>query len=199
MQVSNLVPQLLNILNKEGIKEEEIECIVQCGSSLYFDDIGDLDFIVFTPTKYALGLGYEIDGVPCDIISKSSIEWRDVLNQEYEPFFLDECMNWKTIYGDSSKIKKYDPLTDERVRKVIMKFYDRRLFCKEPITQPKRLYCFLRFAYILENKSFTYTERQLKEMLKAKKGLISKEKYRPLFDYLKEQILGGKNYGIPKV
>lgn len=191
--MTHQVEKLLEILNSEGVSKEEIICIFQCGSSLFFEDAGDVDYMVFTKDRHLYSLNHEIDGKEIDIVPHTLDEWNnEILKREYEPYFLDECPHRILVYGDDSKIKKYDPLTDYKVRKTIMQFYANRLFCKNRNLKEKRLWCFLRFAFAIKNGKHEFTDFQLKEMNKARLGKISVEKYRPLFDELNYQILGGK-------
>lgn len=188
--ISDYVDEILEYLEEHKIPKETVIAIYQTGSSLYFKDCGDVDIRVIATKRVPLPNQAYIDGKYCDIIVRTPEDWNHASEEKYESYFLAQCPDEILLYGSESKVKKYDPLTDKQVQSSILKFYEKKLF-NDSLTKPKKLWNFLLLAFKLQNNSNKLTEYQLKEMNKARKGLISAEKYRPLFDELKKQIFGG--------
>lgn len=181
-------------IEKHGISPYNIVCVLRFGSSLYVKHPDDYDFKVFLKKKTADSQSIIDSSLifgKVQYILITPHEWNDMLNLRGQ-CCIAGVDDMEVIYGDASSIRKYNVIEDKDVQKYVLNIYDYFFFnCTEPdyYLGEKRLWNFLVFYYKMKNHSNKLTRHQLKMVSKAHDLKFDKEKFRPLFEKLKEEIL----------
>lgn len=181
-------------LERNGISPFNIECILQYGSSTYVRKPDDYDFKVIVK-KHSEHTHNLLDTTILDIkvqcVFYSLKDWNNILNERAQ-CVVAESTEMICVYGDDSNFKRYNIVEDKDAQKYVLSIYDEFFFnCKDQdfYLGDKRLWNFLVFAFKLKNKSNLLTKHQLSLINKAHDLKLNKEKFRPLFNSLKEEIL----------
>lgn len=190
------VEELISNLNKIGITTYNIECILAEGSSLYLDNVNDLDFKVIIKRhndKAETIRTFNVLGYKVECCYYTYKDWANVMKYK-KAYFITESPDMICVYGDDARFFRYDPVNDKEAQKYLVKIYDEHLFNYDENKKgsyefkPKRLWNFLLFAYKLTNKSNTLTASQVATMQKAHDLELDKEEFRPLFNQIKGSV-----------
>lgn len=181
-------------LQKVGVIKYNIVCIMHYGSSLYVKHYDDYDFKVIvkhhTPHTKNTVEG-KVLNTKIHYVFYTMSEWNNILN-ERDQCVVAECNEMTCIYGDDSEFYRYDVVIDKEVQKYLVTTYDEHLFnCEDQefYLGDKRLWNFLLFAFKVKNQSDKLKWRQRHLINKAHDLKLNKEKFRPLFNELKEKLL----------
>lgn len=164
------------------------------GSSLYVKHYDDFDFkvIVKKRTEHTgETLEEEILGTKVHLVFYTLTEWQDIMN-ERDQCVVVECNEMECVYGSDSVFPRYDVVNDKEVQRYVLNLFDEQFFnVKDPemYLGDKRLWNFLVFAFKVRNHSNKLSFYQKHLVNKAHDLKLDKEKFRPLFEKLKEEIL----------
>ena len=190
----DFVPELIKEIQKCGISRFNIKCVWHYGSSLYVKHYDDYDFkvIVKNRTEHTRNtIETKVLGSKCHIVFYTQSEWNDIMN-ERDQCVVTECNEMECIYGSEEGLIKYDVIHDEEVKRYVLILFDENFFnCtnQDFYLGDKRLWNFLLYAFKVKNKSNRLSWYQRHLINKAHDLKIDKEKFRPLFERLKEEIL----------
>lgn len=194
------VSQLLSNLDSIGYSINNIECILQEGSSLYLKNCGDIDFKVIVkhinPSADA-GRQFIINGQTVECVFYTLRDWNEVATFKKMCYFITESPDMKVIYGSDRDFIRHDIVKDNELAKKVLDNYDKCFynFKEEYVKQgyyqmeEKRLWNFLLFYFKRENKSHKITQKQLKILQKAHDLKYSKTMFKDYFNKLKGEIL----------
>lgn len=195
MKISEkFVPELIKEIQKFGISRFNIKCIWHYGSSLYVKNYDDYDFkiIVKNRTEHTRNtIETKVLDNKVHLVFYTESEWNDILN-ERDQCVVSECNEMECVYGEDSGLTKFDIIHDKEVQKYVLCLFDEYFFnCidEDFYLGDKRLWNFLLFAFKVKNKSNRLRLYQKHLINKAHDLKIDKEKFRPLFENLKEEIL----------
>jgi len=191
---NNFKTNLFKELEKFGVSKYNISYVLLYGSSLYVKHYDDYDFkiIVKRRTEHTKNtIETEVCGTKVHFVFYTIEEWNDLLN-ERDQCVVAECNEMICIYGEKNKLKMYDCINDKEVQEYLITLYDEMLFnCENNdfYLGDKRLWNFLLFAFKFKNKSNHISWYQRLLINRAHDLKLDKEKFRPLFISIKEELL----------
>lgn len=193
--MQKIIKELIEELEKRGVRKNTIECILQEGSSLYLTNPNDLDFKVvvshYNP-KAETHKPIIIDNKKIECCFYTFKDWERVTSYK-KAYFIVESQDMICVYGDGSKFKRYNVLEDIKLQKYVLDIYDKYLFNvtnnKIKPFGKKRLWNFLLFAYRIKNNSRELIPAQIDMMQKAHDLKLEVIEVKPLFDSLKNIII----------
>lgn len=201
MKITNeFITELISNLESIGYSTNNIECILQEGSSLYLKNYDDMDFKVIVRhinPQAEIEKRFDIQGQTVECVFYTLREWNEVENFKNMIYFIAESPDMKLIYGSDRNFVRHDIVKDNNLAKKVLINYDKCLFNwnedykKQGYWQmeEKRLWNFLLFYFKRENGSHKLTPKQLKILQKAHDLKYSKTMFKDYFNKLKGEIL----------
>lgn len=195
------ISELLSSLKSIGYGTDNIECVLQEGSSLYLKDYGDIDFKVIVKNRNPnadTNRQFDIQGKIVECVFYTLRDWNEIPNYKKMLYFITESPDMKLIYGSDKNFVRHDVVKDKSLALKVLENYDRCFFNYVEDNKKfgfmqmpdKRLWNFLLFYFKVENNSHRLTPKQLKILQKAHDLKYSKTMFKEYFYKMK-----GENYG----
>jgi len=194
------ISELLSSLKSIGYGTDNIECVLQEGSSLYLKDYGDIDFKVIVKNRNPnadTNRQFDIQGKIVECVFYTLRDWNEIPNYMKMLYFITESPDMKLIYGSDKNFVRHDIVKDKELARRVLDNYDKcfwnyqesyKIYGYYPMEE-KRLWNFLLFYFKCENKSHKLTQKQLKILQKAHDLKYSKTMFKDYFNKLKGEIL----------
>ena len=200
MVTQEFISELLSNLDSIGYSINNIECILQEGSSLYLKDYGDIDFKVIVKhinPSADINRQFDIQGKTVECVFYTLREWNELPTFKKMIYFITESPDMKLIYGNDSGFVRHDIVENDNLARKVLDNYDKCLwnfnedYKKQGYYQmeEKRLWNFLLFYFKRVNGSHKLTPKQLKILQKAHDLKYQKTMFKDYFNKLKGEIL----------
>lgn len=187
----------LQIEHEHNIPRDDIECILLCGSALYFENPHDIDFKVILKNTNNVSQKtlskLNVQNYTVDCLYYTPASWKSVTKTHYPCQFITESPDLLCIYGSDKKFYRFDILKSKSLKKYIATIWDKYFFNirnakTDNLFTDKRLWNFLLFAYKILNNSHILTEQQKIQLQKAHDGELIKETFIPTYNEVVSKI-----------